>query len=144
MLKMSVLPCLQKTLSWDVKCWYQDIYSMVQFLPVARSWFDPETSCLTRLHTDWWPVGTLCKDKKIMLAVYKKVFQDYKRNVSSFLQKFSFLKLFHKTAPPRKTSTWLKWSAMLNNKNIWEKKKKEKKEESVKKKMQDALNKYVY
>lgn len=32
---------------------------------------------------------------------------------------------------------------MLNNENIWEKKKKEKKEESVKK-MQDALNKYVY
>lgn len=32
---------------------------------------------------------------------------------------------------------------MLNNENIWERKKKEKKRK-VLKKMQDALNKYVY
>lgn len=37
-------------------------------LPATQSWLDPETSCSTRLHTDWWLGGTLWKDKTVFAS----------------------------------------------------------------------------
>lgn len=62
------LLCLLVRQTQRIKCKNMSDETSPLLLPAAQSWPDPETSCSTRLHTDWWLGGTLWKDKAVFAS----------------------------------------------------------------------------